>query len=164
MREAAGALLAASDTIDMCAAETLTFDAEPKEVERIDAWIETTGRRWGASQKTIFGARLCVAELFANAIEHAGAKSGHDRIIVTLARRGEGLGHEGLGHQGLGIEFLDTCAPFDPTAFAIAERPDSIDAIAANGRGLMLIRAYAREFAYRHDGTYNRVTLVIAPR
>ena len=154
MREAAGASLTTFDTIGMSAAETLTFEAEPKEVERIDAWIETTGRRWGADQKTIFGARLCVAELFANVIEHAGAKSGHDRIIVTLARRGEGIG----------IEFLDTCAPFDPTAFAIAQKPDTIDAIAANGRGLMLIRAYAREFTYRHDGTYNRVTLVIEPR
>jgi serine/threonine-protein kinase RsbW len=159
VREATGASLTTSDTIDMSAAETLTFDAERREVERIDAWIETTGRRWGANEKTIFSARLCVAELFANAIEHAGAKSGHDRIIVTLARRGEGLGHEGLG-----IEFLDTCAPFDPTAFAVAQKPDTIDAIAANGRGLMLIRAYAREFAYRHDGTYNRVTLVIEPR
>jgi hypothetical protein len=29
---------------------------------------------------------------------------------------------------------------------------------------LMLIRAYAREFAYRYDVTYNRITLSIEPR
>ncbi len=28
----------------------------------------------------------------------------------------------------------------------------------------MLIRAYAGEFAYRHKGTYNRITLRIEPR
>jgi serine/threonine-protein kinase RsbW len=142
------------DTIDMSATETLTFNAARAEAERIDIFVETTGRRWGVDQKTIFGARLCVAELFANAIEHGGAKSGHDRIIVTLTRRGDGLG----------IEFQDSGAPFDPTAFTLAEKPDSIDAVAIDGRGLMLIRAYAGEFAYRHDGTYNRITLNIAPR
>ena len=154
MREATGPSFVTVDTIDMSAVETLSFNAARAEADRIDTFIETTGRRWGVHQKTIFAARLCVAELFANAIEHGGAKSGHDRIIVTLARRGDGLG----------IEFLDPGAPFDPTAFALAEKPDTIDAVAINGRGLMLIRAYAGEFAYRHDGTYNRVTLSIAPR
>jgi serine/threonine-protein kinase RsbW len=142
------------DTIDMSAVETLTFDAARQEADRIDTFIETTGRRWGADPKTIFSARLCVAELFANVIEHGGATSGRDRIIVTLARR----------RDGIGIEFLDSGAPFDPTAFRLAEKPDSIDAAAINGRGLRLIRAYAGEFAYRHDGTYNRITLSIAPR
>jgi len=28
------------------------------------------------------------------------------------------------GFVGLGIEFLDSCAPFAPSAFAIAEKPD----------------------------------------
>lgn len=151
MPEATGPRAPAADAIEATAEETLTFEAERAEAGRIDAWIETVGKRWGTDEKTIFGARLCVAELFANTLEHGGAKSGRDRITVTLARR----------RDGLGIAFLDTCAPFDPTAWAIAEQPDSIDAVTASGRGLRLIRAYAAEFAYRRDGTCNRITLGI---
>jgi hypothetical protein len=70
---------------------------------------------------------------------------------MTLVRR----------RDSLVIEFLDTCAPFDSTAFAITEQPNTIAAIATNGRGLMLIRAYAREFASCYDGSYNRTMLSI---
>ena len=65
--------------------------------------------------------------------------------------------------DGLGVEMLDTCAPFDPIARAPAVQPKarSLESVAAAGRGLMLVHHYAKELAYRHDGTYNRVTLAI---
>jgi anti-sigma regulatory factor (Ser/Thr protein kinase) len=135
-------------------AQTRIFDAARDDVVKIDEWIETIGRRWGENQRTVFAARLCVAELAANVIEHGGAKPGRDRIIVTLAKCADGIA----------IEFQDSCARFDPTVETIAERPDTIESAAINGRGLMLIRAYAKEFAYRHDGTYNRVTLRVGLR
>jgi anti-sigma regulatory factor (Ser/Thr protein kinase) len=64
----------------------------------------------------------------------------------------------------MGVEFLDAGARFDPTGRVIAEQSDSAGSSAISGRGLMLIRTYAKELAYRHDGTYNRVTLKIGRR
>jgi anti-sigma regulatory factor (Ser/Thr protein kinase) len=135
-------------------AETRTFLVDREDIGKIDDWIVTVGQGWGDDQRTIFGARLCVAELAANVLEHGIAKSDRDHMIVTLTRCSDHIG----------IEFLDSCARFDPTGWAIPERSDSLESVAVTGRGLMLIRAYAKEFAYRSDGTYNRVTLRIESR
>ena len=101
---------------DVPTTETRIFEIDRNEVARADEWIEALGRRWGESPRTIFGARICVAELFANVIEHGIAKSDRDRITVTLARR----------HDGIGIEFLDTCARFDPSAVTAPAPSNSI--------------------------------------
>jgi anti-sigma regulatory factor (Ser/Thr protein kinase) len=134
--------------------ETQTFGVDRADAPKIDAWIETVGRRWGENQRTMFGARLCVAELAANVIEHGAAKADRDHIIVTLTRC----------RDGIGIDFLDSCAPFDPTGTAIAEPSASVDFAAIDRRGLALIRAYSTELAYRHDGMYNHVMLRIESR
>jgi anti-sigma regulatory factor (Ser/Thr protein kinase) len=63
--------------------------------------------------------------------------------------------------DGIGIEFMDSREPFDPTRVAIEAPADSIEAADIGGRGLMLLRAYGKDIAYRHDGTYNRVLLKI---
>jgi anti-sigma regulatory factor (Ser/Thr protein kinase) len=139
---------------DVPTTETRIFEIDRNEVARADEWIEALGRRWGESPRTIFGARICVAELFANVIEHGIGKSDRDRITVTLARR----------HDGIGIEFLDTCARFDPTAVAAPVQGNSIESVTIDGRGLMLVRAYAKEFIYRCDSSGNRITLRIEAR
>src|SRR5262245_58103904 len=84
--------------------ETRQFGMSGSEVAAIDSWLETVGTRWGASERAIFGARLCVAELAANALEHGRARADADHIVVTLRRLG----------GGIDVEFLDSRAPFDP--------------------------------------------------
>jgi len=101
----------------------------------------------------MFAARLCVSELAANAVEHGIATAGaDDRIVVTLSRCDDGIV----------IEFRDSRRPFDPTSHVATPPPESIYAAEIGGRGLMLVRAYSRDLAYRHDGRENRVTLKIA--
>jgi anti-sigma regulatory factor (Ser/Thr protein kinase) len=136
--------------------ETRTFAANKIAAAAIDDWIVDVGRQWDKSPRTVFAARLCVAELAANAIEHGVARSNDDHVVVTLQGRDDGIG----------IEFMDTMEPFDPTAAAVPKpdaSPNAADA-SVGGRGLMLIRAYAEDLAYRHDGRYNRVTLKIPSR
>ena len=101
---------------DIPVTETRVCEIDRGEVAKVDEWIEAVGRKWGESERTTFAARICVAELFANVIEHGNAKSDRDHITVTLTRR----------HDGIGIEFLDTCAPFDPTAVAAPVLGNSI--------------------------------------
>ncbi len=134
-------------------AQRRTFPLDPGNLREVDEWIETVGRKWGTSPRTVFRTRLCVAELAANVIEHGGSTPDHDYVIVTLTRL----------NDGIDVEFLDTGAPFDPTCTVTFERPLSLEAAAIGSRGLMLVRAYTRSLLYTHDGRYNRTTLSIAP-
>jgi anti-sigma regulatory factor (Ser/Thr protein kinase) len=130
--------------------ETRTFGVSRKDVAAIDDWLEDIGARWGADQRTMFGARLCVAELAANVLEHGTAVSSDDHMIVTVRSV----------CCGIEVEFLDSRAPFDPTAKPKALPPKPAD---PTGRGLYLIHRWAEGLTYSHDGIHNRVGLTITP-
>jgi len=51
--------------------------------------------------------------------------------------------------------------PFDPTAKPARLRHKTLDSADARGRGLTLIHSYADKLTYSHDGTYNRIGLII---
>ena len=129
--------------------QTRTFRVTPDEISAADAWIEDVGRRWGIAERTAFGARLCVAEIAANVLEHGGVHAEPAEFGVTLRRR----------ESGLDVEITDSGRPFDPTA--VLERPlsDSIEAAHIGGLGLRLVRCYASEVTYRHDGVCNHIFL-----
>jgi serine/threonine-protein kinase RsbW len=132
-------------------AETRTFGVTASEIGEIDRWIEQIGTQWGQSERTVFGARLCIAELAANVLEHGIAKVADDRIAITLRRCS----------VGIAIEFVDSRKPFDPTHAAAARPAETLDEAEPGGRGLRLLRAYADDLSYRNDGTFNRVTMKV---
>jgi anti-sigma regulatory factor (Ser/Thr protein kinase) len=129
--------------------QTRTFQATPEEISAADAWIEEVGRRWGIAERTAFGARICVAEIAANVLEHGAARTESARLGVTLQRRA----------SGLDVEIIDSGLPFDPTALPEQPPSASIEAAHIGGLGLRLLRSYASEMTYRHDGVCNRLTL-----
>jgi anti-sigma regulatory factor (Ser/Thr protein kinase) len=129
------------------AAQTRTFGVSADDITAIDSWVETVTAHWGESKRTVFGARLCIAELACNVLEHGIVKSGSDHIIVTIRHLADGIG----------VEFMDSRAAFDPTAKVSA----TASASKGGGRGLRLLHAYANELSYCNDGTYNRVKLKI---
>lgn len=133
------------------AVQTRTFGVSSDEVGAIDSWVEKVAARWGESERAVFGARLCIAELAANVLEHGGSRSGGDHIIVTIRRLDDGIG----------IEFLDSREAFDPTAKAVATKSAATKCAGAGGLGLMLLQARADDLTYFNDGTYNRVKLKI---
>ncbi len=133
------------------AGERRTFGRSPDRVGALDAWVEQVAAHWGKTQGTAFRTRLCIAELAANVVEHGIARSSDDKMVVALYQY----------HDGIGIEFLDSCAPFDPTQDTVKTKVESIESMDPGGRGLMLLRAYAENLAYRNDGTCNCVTMKI---
>jgi serine/threonine-protein kinase RsbW len=133
------------------ARETRTFGVSSDEVAAIDSWVEQVVTRWGERERTVFRTRLCVAELAANVLEHGISRSDDDHIVVTLRQLGDGVG----------VEFLDSCAPFDPTGEIAATKAASIESLRPGGWGLLLVRAYANNLSYCNDGTRNRVTLKV---
>jgi serine/threonine-protein kinase RsbW len=133
------------------AVESRTFGVAACELAAIDDWVGQVGRRWGESERTVFRTRLCIAELAGNVIEHGGAPSGHDQIVVTLRRLGDGIG----------VEFRDSRPPFDPTGEPAPPQAASIETLRPGGLGLRLVHAYARDLSYRQEGAHNRVSLKI---
>jgi sigma-B regulation protein RsbU (phosphoserine phosphatase) len=121
----------------------------PAEISAADAWIEEVGRRWGIAERTAFGARLCVAEIAANVLAHGTALAEPAQFGVTLRRSGDGLD----------VEIADSGRPFDPTTIPELPPSDTIEAAHVGGLGLRLVRSYASEVTYRHDGVCNRLTL-----
>jgi anti-sigma regulatory factor (Ser/Thr protein kinase) len=133
------------------ARETRTFGVSSDEVATIDSWVERIATQWGESERTVFRTRLCVAELAANVLEHGVSRSDDNHIVVTLRHLGDGIG----------VEFLDSCAAFDPTSEIAATNAASIESLRPGGWGLLLVRAYAKDLSYCNDGIRNRVTLKI---
>jgi serine/threonine-protein kinase RsbW len=115
-----------------------TFGVSCREVAAIDDWVEAITREWNQGQRTAFRARLCVEELAANVLEHAGATA-DDEIRITLRHL----------NDGIGIEFVDTCPPFDPTRIVAPIVNGSIETVSVGGRGLQLVHAFSRDLLYR---------------
>jgi anti-sigma regulatory factor (Ser/Thr protein kinase) len=127
------------------------FGVSAQDVAAIDRWVEDVAIEWGLSERTVFRTRLCVAELAANVVEHGVVCSGDNHIALTLSRLG----------KGVEVDFRDSCGPFDPTRAAPQEEAVAIESASVRGRGLRLLRAYAKDIAYTHEAGSNRVTLRI---
>ena len=124
-----------------------SFDVTVEAVTAMDCWIEDIAAQWGLSERVAFGARLCVAELAANVLEHGVARSRDDRIIVKLDRL----------RDGIEVEVADSREFFDPT---ISRPPAEVPA-SSGGRGLLLLQSYACDLTYVADGHYNRTRFKI---
>ena len=111
----------------------------------MDDWIAEVVREAGLDDHTAFAARLCIAELANNVIQH-GFVTPDDQITVTLYS----------SRESLEIEFQDTARAFDP--LSVSGRPAHSEAY-EGGRGLMLIKSYASDLRYWHDGRSNHVKL-----
>jgi anti-sigma regulatory factor (Ser/Thr protein kinase) len=133
------------------AAETRSFMATLTGIPAIDGWIEDIAAKWDdLAADVLFRARVCVAEIAANVLEHGCVHPGRDEIRIALRRRG----------PAIEIEISDTGREFDPTK-PIAAR--SADADAARGRGLRLMQAYASAMTYRREGGRNVLLLRVGP-
>jgi anti-sigma regulatory factor (Ser/Thr protein kinase) len=134
-------------------AQARSFPAREDSIGTIDEWVEAVCRAWTIDGRTLFAARLCVSELATNTIEHGVPAAANDTIEVTLSRRGDGVG----------ITLADSRAPFDPTAAPPRTLPTSLEEAEIGGRGILLVRAYAPDLAYRHEGSRNHLSLTIHP-
>jgi anti-sigma regulatory factor (Ser/Thr protein kinase) len=135
--------------MDRSEGHTRTFRVTPAEISAADAWIEEVGRKLGVGDQTAFRARVCVAEVAANVLEHGGGSGEATEIAITLRASG----------AGLDIEIRDTGRPFDITAAPTRALPQSIESANIGGLGLHLVRSYASSITYRREGACNHLTL-----
>jgi anti-sigma regulatory factor (Ser/Thr protein kinase) len=133
-------------------ARTRNYIATPDRLADIDTWIEQAGSAWLLREDVVFRARVCVAEILANLLEHGRSRPDGDDLRITLRPF----------PPALDLEIADSGRAFDPTgrAVAAAAAPAS-DAL--GGRGLRLVGAYASDMSYRRAGRWNVLSLRVAP-
>src|SRR3954454_20251226 len=85
--------------------QTRTFQLTTEDISAADVWIEEVTAGWGVAARASFGARLIVAEIAANVMEHGHAAPEPGEVDITLRPSGDGLD----------VEITDTGKPFDPT-------------------------------------------------
>src|SRR5262245_4752714 len=126
-----------------------TFRLTPAEMSAADLWIEEVAAGWGVAERASFGARLIVAEIAANVMEHGSGEIAPREVDIALRPSGDGLD----------VEIIDSGEPFDPTAAPEKPLPTSIETAEIGGLGLHLVRSYAADISYSRDGRHNRLRL-----
>ena len=134
---------------DAAAAETRAIVATADGLSELDGWIERVGAAWRLPAEVVFRARVCVAEVAANLMEHGRALMTGDQLTVELRPDG----------TGLEIELTDTGRAFDPTVAGAGIS----SAETVGGRGLRLLRAYAATMSYRRAAGRNILRLRVVP-
>jgi anti-sigma regulatory factor (Ser/Thr protein kinase) len=132
------------------AAETRAYIATPDRTSDIDRWIEDVGAKWHLAEDVVFRARVCVAEVAANLMEHGRLRSDGDDIRITLRPCG----------PDIELDISDSGREFDPTTPAAATL--AVDTF--GGRGLRLLHAYATTMSYRREGGRNVLRLRVGPK
>jgi anti-sigma regulatory factor (Ser/Thr protein kinase) len=125
------------------AAETQAFQASAADIGEMDRWVEELGVRWGIPERTVFRARVCIAEIAANVLEHGATGPDGDQIIITLRDQA----------PAVEVEIADTGKAFNPVT-----PPDDAQAVAVEtegGRGLQLLRSYASAIDYKRERDRN---------
>ena len=134
---------------EAAAVETRSFIASADGICEADGWIERIGAWWRLPAEVVFRARVCVAEIAANLMEHGRVSPDGDEITVRLRPDG----------TALEIELTDAGRAFDPTAAGAG----SSSAVGPGGHGLRLLRAYAAAMSYRRDAGRNILRLRVLP-
>lgn len=125
------------------------FDASVDGVALLDEFIEAFGHDRGVPDRLTFRARVCAAELAANALEHGGAVAGQDRIVLELSASENGQ---------LSMRYSDTSAAFDPTFKDDPRRVPKEGSL--GGRGLKLLDSLPTRSRYSRERDCNVVELL----
>jgi serine/threonine-protein kinase RsbW len=137
---------------EVATSETRNYIATPDRLSEIDSWVEQAGSTWLIPEDVVFRARVCVAEILANLLEHGRSRPDGDDIRITLRP----------SSPALDLEISDSGRAFDPIARAVAAAAAPAREV-LGGRGLRLLGAYASDMSYRRDGRWNVLSLRVAP-
>ena len=122
---------------------SLRLRAGMAELPRLTAWLDRQVAALGLSGRPEYALRLCVEELVANVLLHAGATG----LSLSLAA------------PPLTLTLEDDGAGFDPTRVAAPAPANQLAEASVGGRGLALARRYSGRWAYARAAGLNRLTV-----
>jgi anti-sigma regulatory factor (Ser/Thr protein kinase) len=132
--------------------DELTIGADSAEVRRASEWLVTTCRQRDVPQAPVARLELCLNEVLANVIAHAGSKALGAPIRLRLeVGRGQDCSEASVTVSDAGMEF-------DPLSVPKRALPGSLTEASPGGLGLLVIRRCSDWLRYRHDAGRNHLT------
>jgi sigma-B regulation protein RsbU (phosphoserine phosphatase) len=104
------------------------------------------------SAEAIYGVELVLEEILVNAIAYAFPAGGEHSIALTIE----------VLPDTLQLRFEDRGVAFDPLHTRASAAPTAIGRAPLGGRGLLLVRKFARAADYRRSHDRNQLTITLA--
>jgi serine/threonine-protein kinase RsbW len=131
----------------------LSIRPDPREVRRASTWLAERCQEQGVPEAQIQRLDLCLNEVLANLIEHAGTGVRQGGVDLEL----EVLCHQGAGEATLVVR--DGGASFDPVTFSPGPAPRTLGEAEPGGLGLVLLRSFSDELHYRRADGRNELRI-----
>ncbi|MBN8874750.1 MAG: ATP-binding protein [Rhodospirillales bacterium] len=119
--------------------------ASERGLAQLGPWVDAVCAKSNLDPQMEYALRLCLEEVVANVVMHGAAPGTTIALSVQV------------GCELITVRIDDEGAPFDPTAAPPVRMPQG-----EGGRGLTLLRRYARTITYRREPGWNRLTLTLA--
>jgi anti-sigma regulatory factor (Ser/Thr protein kinase) len=103
--------------------------------------------------RVIFAIELILEEVLMNAVLHAFGDDAREHLIELRVQ---------LQPDAVVLQFADDGMPFDPTRATEPEMPASIAEAVPGGRGVLLVRRFARALHYQRSNGHNLLTVEVA--
>jgi serine/threonine-protein kinase RsbW len=132
----------------------LVLQARVQELERLSGWLAELSESHQLRPRLASHMDLCLTEIVTNTITHGYARitAPEAAIIVRFARQDEQVV----------CRIEDRGVAFNPLAHPPAPQPKSLDDAQIGGSGLRLVRQFAKQLDYRHEGGSNKLTITFS--
>jgi serine/threonine-protein kinase RsbW len=124
------------------------MDAFPQ----VAAFVEAACAEAGFDRARRLRVTLVVEELFTNTVRHGHGRDCDEPVEIALA----------VEPGRVALTYEDTAPPHDPFAgIAPPDEAAAVEARPAGGLGVVLVAGLAQDYAYRHTGGRNRISIVV---
>jgi anti-sigma regulatory factor (Ser/Thr protein kinase) len=133
----------------------LSFSVQPTPlgIRTGSQWLTENCQQHGVPIETAGKLELCLNEVLANLIDHAGAGPSSPPVELSLALTD-------CGDRALAtLTICDAGAAFDPLSFSRGPLPRSLQEAEPGGLGLLLVRRFMEERSYERAGDRNVLKL-----
>ena len=108
--------------------------------------------RSGVDETAVYAVDLVLEEIAGNTIRYGYAKGAAGSIQVQLE----------VGARDVRITIQDDARPFDPTRHPEPKPARTLRESPVGGRGITMVRRYARTMRYRREGGSNSIEIEVA--
>lgn len=122
------------------------------EISRLTEAVSRFAQDHGLPVETASQLNLVLDEIVSNTIRYGCTEERDYHLQVSLR----------LSGQAIEIELEDDATPFNPLEVPPPDLEASLDDRAIGGMGLHLVRHFADDVSYRHDGHLNHLKLTVA--
>jgi anti-sigma regulatory factor (Ser/Thr protein kinase) len=135
--------------------EQIALRAALGELERLQGWLEAICQSYQLDERVSFQLDLCLTELVTNVISYAyPAGAPEDNAVLVLLTRDP-------ADVAVTVAIIDQGIEFNPLAYVPAAPAHTLEAAQIGGRGLLLVRKFAKQLQYQRGPDTNRLSFTI---